>query len=513
MNNPDFPGGLRLSPKQPFIKQTLLAIFVVCLISYFPVFLHLEKWALRNWDEARLGTNACEMSINNNFLVTNYNGKPDMWNTQPPMMIWMQYVCIKIIGLRELAIRFPSALAALLTSLMIFSFCGSYMKNYFAGIAASAVLVTSLGYIEYHAARAGDYDSLLTFFTTGFLLSFYLLTETRMKKYIIFFGISLLCAILTKGVQPLFFLPLLLFYSLIYRKRTKHIYYNKTFYITLFLTFSIAVLYYILRERFNPGYINAVYELEVKSYFELVNSEKKVWFFYFMKLINSSFSYWYLFAIAGVIAGVSYKYARIRRIAVFLSITFFGYLMALSFSTSKKEWYDLPVYPLLAMTIALLLLPLCELIRRNNRFRYKQKILVPVIVLSLVCLAPYQEIIARVYSPDEQQMDFYRISYYLKEKSKYTASGNTYIICSEDFFNHSINFYTCMMEKSGHILMMRKCTNLVPGDRVIAFTPEVIRNIEENYSFQVLEKYFEIRTYKILAPVTTFQNIPKPLPM
>ena len=56
------------------------------LIISFPLFMNLDVLAFRTFDEARNVDNAYEMYRNGNYIVTCYDGKPEMWNTKPPFM-------------------------------------------------------------------------------------------------------------------------------------------------------------------------------------------------------------------------------------------------------------------------------------------------------------------------------------------------------------------------------------------------------------------------------------------
>ena len=90
----------------------IIPYFLLAILLYFPIFGHLDTLVLRQYDESRLAINAFEMFKDGNFLVTHFEGNPDMWNTKPPMMIWLQVFFINLIGLGELALRLPSAFAA-----------------------------------------------------------------------------------------------------------------------------------------------------------------------------------------------------------------------------------------------------------------------------------------------------------------------------------------------------------------------------------------------------------------
>ena len=80
------------------LKNSIKYIIVVALM-YIPLFGYLDTLPLRIWDESRLAVNSYEMLNNGNFIVTGFEGKPDMWNTKPPFLIWIQVLFIKIRGL------------------------------------------------------------------------------------------------------------------------------------------------------------------------------------------------------------------------------------------------------------------------------------------------------------------------------------------------------------------------------------------------------------------------------
>lgn len=69
-------------------------IILLLVISYIPIFFNLEKAPIRMWDEAIYANNALEMAVNHDFLVLHNNGVPNLYNTKPPLVIWLQTLCI-----------------------------------------------------------------------------------------------------------------------------------------------------------------------------------------------------------------------------------------------------------------------------------------------------------------------------------------------------------------------------------------------------------------------------------
>jgi 4-amino-4-deoxy-L-arabinose transferase-like glycosyltransferase len=176
----NIPNGFELSQNifnkvhQFSIRTHFIVVLAFAGIIAIPLFLHLGKLPIRIWDEARLAMNAYEMAENGNLLVTHFEGKPDMWNTKPPLMIWLQAGFIKILGFNEMALRLPAAIAGFFTCMMMVYFSVRYWKNYIPGMIASLVLVTANGYVHIHASRTGDYDAPLARFTTVFLLAIFI---------------------------------------------------------------------------------------------------------------------------------------------------------------------------------------------------------------------------------------------------------------------------------------------------------------------------------------------------
>jgi 4-amino-4-deoxy-L-arabinose transferase-like glycosyltransferase len=166
------------------ITTRYFKFFFLVLLVLFPIFGNLNVQPIRIWDESRLAINAYQMCQDNDWIVTHYwDNHPDMWNTKPPLLIWCQVFFMKLLGIGELAMRLPSAIAAFLTCLVLLILSIRYLKDFMFGFIAVLVLITTYGYINAHAVRTGDYDSLLTFFTTISAIAFFAYTENRRSRY------------------------------------------------------------------------------------------------------------------------------------------------------------------------------------------------------------------------------------------------------------------------------------------------------------------------------------------
>jgi 4-amino-4-deoxy-L-arabinose transferase-like glycosyltransferase len=335
------------------IKVGVVIVFL-CL-CYFPIFLHLDSRTLREWDEARNAINAFEMSRSNSFIVKTYQGSPDLWETKPPLLVWMQVVCFKTLGYTELAVRLPSALATLGLSLFLFYFFYRNFNKPFIGILAAMVLLTSNGYIHDHAARTGDHDALLVCFEIIMLLSFFMYSETNNKKQLWLSALFMVLAIYTKSIAPLLFIPGIMIYLLIFKK-FMHLLKDKTFWLALISGLILVSAYYICRELAAPGYLKAVWENELfPRYFntaEIYKYEISDFWFYKKELKEWQFQDWYHLLIPAVIINLLTCRDILKRLHLLLLINAVVFFIIISKGTTNV-WYDLPLIALFALIIGL----------------------------------------------------------------------------------------------------------------------------------------------------------------
>ncbi len=476
-----------------------LKVGLLSLICAFPIFIHLEKIPIRIWDESRLCINAYEMLKNNNWLITYFEGKPDMWNTKPPLMIWMQVLCSKIFGYSELAMRLPSAIAAFLLVLFLSYFAKRYLKNFWFGLITCIVLVTSYGFINVHGTRTGDYDSLLCLFLVVYSLSYFLYLEQKNKRDLIFFFIALILAVMTKSIQGLLFLPALFIYTLIDKKffifKDLNVYKG----IALFV-FTIGA-YYLLREMYNPGYINAVWENELGGrYMNTVEEHTGEFLFYYNMLLKHHFKEWIWLVPIGFIIGISFRNILFRKLTYFSALISLSYWLIISISKTKLEWYEIPLFPFLAMLIAMGIFGIFYYLLIEPKL--KTIFLFPVmsfLFLFSLSFVPYTKMVDKVYLPKEYPWDdeFYQLSYYLKHALNKLEETRAYNICYDGYHAH-ILFYLNQLNDLGQQIGFKDWVFLEKGDLIIASQSNVKQYIEQYYIYELLSENKTIKKYRII---------------
>lgn len=482
--------------------QALIKYLVLIAILYYPIFGRLESIPIRQYDEARLAHNAYEMSKDGNYLVTHFDGKPDMWNTKPPLMIWLQVISIKIFGFSELPIRLPSAIAALLTCLFLVFVSVRYLKDFWLGFIASVILVTSIGYMNVHATRTGDYDSLLTLFTTIYSICFFIYIEHGLKRYLYYTLIAITLAVLTKGVAGLLLIPALIIYAAI-RQRLFHFLKLKELYIGIFMFLFFVLGYYLLREYYNPGYLRAVWDNELMGRYFITNEghHESFWFYYQM-LTKYHFIYWIWILPVSVFVGIFQKDKFYKDLTLYLLLVVVTYFLIISISKTKLEWYNVPLYPFLAIIIAIGFKTILDAI---NSSTYSIKVLkvdiLPFVFLFVICINPYVDAMNRTASskvfPWEEE--FYRVNYYLKDAIKGKHDLNGYTLLNDNYGAHNTFYINILRDKGVDINYCDDWKNLTVNSRVIAHQQIVKDYINQNYSVEVIDSYYNIFFYKIVG--------------
>lgn len=469
------------------LNSVIFGILVFALV-FFPVFTHLDALPIRVWDEARNAINAYEMSENGQWFVTHFEGYPDLWNTKPPLLIWFQVFWIKLIGFNELAVRLPSAIAAFLTLALVYRFLKGQFKNDIFALVPVFVLLTTTGFLGEHSGRHGDYDALLTLFTTAGAISFYRIIQTNGTKYFYVFFAMLTLGALTKGIASLLFLPGYFLLSLIFRRfitilKNKHLYFGMLLFIT------IIASYYYIRDIQNPGYLKAVYENELGGRFLEVTENHKASFWYYYSNFFSRFEFWVYLLPCGFLVGYFSKNTTIKNMTVYISVLALSFFLVISLAQTKLEWYDVPIYPFLAILSGVFINFIYDFLRKIelDRLALSKNVLHP-IFLFFIFIGPYENIIKQNYLPHDPSYEFYEFSHFLKKNAPKLYEKDENVIFFDEYHAH-ILFYLMKHESDGFQVTRKKIEELQVGDFVFTGTQYWgLPNIDQVFEYEILEE-------------------------
>jgi 4-amino-4-deoxy-L-arabinose transferase-like glycosyltransferase len=175
-----------------FLDRERILLLVLGLVLFLPGLGRHDLW---NPDEPRCAEVAREMLETSNFLVPQLNGEP--YTHEPPLHFWaIGSISALLGGIDETAVRLPSALAAIATSVLVYAIA---LRLFSRRVAWLAALIFMSSYKVLWQGRTGQVGMVLTLWTT---LAFYSwirgTLEDRPGFYLAFFAVLGL-ATLTRG--------------------------------------------------------------------------------------------------------------------------------------------------------------------------------------------------------------------------------------------------------------------------------------------------------------------------
>ncbi|MCD6062483.1 MAG: hypothetical protein K0R82_394 [Flavipsychrobacter sp.] len=474
-------------------RNTLLGAIIVLLIAVYPVFAHLGYLPIQLWDESRLAMNAFEMHRSGEWLVTTFDGEPDLWNTKPPLMIWLQVLCIKLNGLNELSIRIPSAIATLATFLFLYWFAAVKLRNPLLGAVICLVLITCPGYIGLHRTRTGDYDALLTFFTTAHCIFLYLYAEEKKTSYFYFCLLMLIGGAMTKGVAAMIFLPAMVVY-LAFTRQLAYILKRRELYIGIAVFALCITAYYLLREWRLQGYLNAVLYNDVTGRFgDPSATDGNDYLYYARNILTGSFSWWALLLPVALVYFLLTRNTSVKRLGLYMLSLGLFYFIVVSISRTKNTWYDMPVYPLASLAVALFITTAFSRLAARSKYPLPVKV---ILVIALFAV-PYFKIIDHVKNGQSGETENDSIAFFMKDILHDQTRPRDFAVVW-DGYHANLYWYIKILRHQGRDVKTAVYSTLTPGMNIAAFQKSTQDYIQSHYNYRITGQYRTVRLYKIM---------------
>lgn len=477
------------------------------IIFYFVFLYQLSSMNLIDFDESRVAKSSYEMSQSGDLIVVKYGGNPDLWSTKPALFHWVQATFIKIMGLSEMSVRLPSAICGIVLCVLIFRFCKRRLHNPLLGILAMLVFVTAPATVYFdHSFRTGDYDALMTLFTFVSAINLFLYIQENNNRNLYYFFVFLGLAILTKGVAALFFAPGYFLYILI-RKKLLVVLKNKHFYFGAGGMLLIAGSYFLLRELNNPGYLKALNDMEIMGRYTNTGSfsiyEEADFWVNFFQLINVRFPVFYLLIPCGFFIGIFSKREVIKQFSLFSVTICLCLYFVISYSSSTNFWYDLPMYPFVAIMVALVLVVIHDLISDiiKEKTDFNPRAVFISLCFILFCI-PFAKTMQEVHAPFPTKGMYWSNFNVLQNYFEFGKVKNGYMLAIEKDKNPSqsqLFYIDKLYEDRGIKIPHRFDYDFKPGEMLITLTPGIQDYIATYYNCVMVESYYEIKVFRIIS--------------
>lgn len=470
--------------------------FVFAILILYPLVEFIDALPLILWDESRQAANAIEMYTNDHWIVTYYDGEPDMWNTKPPLLIWLQVLSMHILGCTVMALRMPSVIAAFFTTLALFFFVKKEVGNIWIAFFSGIALISMKGFNGLHVARTADYDSLLILFIMLSLFQFYYYLDTYNKKHLILVFLFLSFGTLTKGVAALFFLPGMFLYALTQQKVIR-ILKDPFFYVGALMYLIIVASFYLSREYQNPGYINDVYINELGGRFLVIKEGHNGNFLSYLYLLSSIQTYfWFnLFLALLILCPLFIDQFKFKKIFIYFLILTLCFIVLLTTSKTKLSWYPAPAIPMIAcMSILLLFNLFIYLIQKFQVVLPYEKQCI-LITISIICFFGYLNI-AMLNNHPQYKHDWKDLSYFL-DKPTYPIQKLNLKIINHTPFNQLYHFYIKRLQLTNPAIDFGNYKELKSGDDVLVADTTINTYIKLMYATEELYHKDNVYIYAI----------------
>lgn len=189
-------------------------LWATAIIAMIVFFWGLGSVDLLSLNEGRRALAIQEMVASGNWLLPHLNG--ELYLTKPPLLYWLSSSLALIWGVNEWTLRLPSALAAIAVLIMVYRYT-LRQSGRWAALFAVQLLIANLGFVM--LGRRAEIEMLLTALCVGSLLSALQYIQNQSSKNWIYFSYFLLAlALMTKGPLVLLLVTLPLLIATIYSK-------------------------------------------------------------------------------------------------------------------------------------------------------------------------------------------------------------------------------------------------------------------------------------------------------
>lgn len=477
-----------MKPKNYTAPITFLCLGALLFFSFFynlgyrPVFL---------WDESRRAVDALQLYFEDRWIISYYDNNPETPSTKSPLLLWLQVGSFHLFGLNEWAIRFPAALAASGTGLLCWAFGRNYFKSWWIGMLSGAVFAASYAWVFNHAGRSGDYDALLTLFSTSACLCFFLYCTSGHRKWLQAFWVLFTLAVFTKGVVPFFFVPGLALFAL-YTGMVVALFKNRWLYLGALFFLLFMGSYYAVRLYLTPEFLHNMNLNELGGRFlSALEDNNRPFYHYLANMAKWRYEYWLGFLLIALSLGLSSRQQHIRQYTVFGLFTTASFLLIISLSKTKLFWYDLPVYPFFSIQIGVLLFTAwqnLQLLLLQRQPKWAQSA-IAFGLLAICFTTPLKRIY--IHNKGSRESWPWDVDHEIRQQGKFLQQAirtnknlDGYVFYYKGHNTH-LNFYIKILQaRNMQVKLARDTSELLQGRYLVINQPELLETLAGKYALE-----------------------------
>lgn len=318
-------------------------LIILIILSAILFFFKLGNFSLYDAAETTYGEFIKQIHLTGDWITMHYNG--EIIFDKPPLYFWLASLATLLFGFGEFAIRFPAAIAGVLTVAATF-LLGKAFYNQRTGFLSAIIVMTTFQFLV--QSRIAEIDILLTLLITlAFLFFWHAYNSGKVYFYWLFYTVMAV-GLLAKGIIGIAIPAFAIFLFLLFKKELGKIW-EMHIPAGVLITLLIGAPWYIAE-----GYLHGKEFLDfvigflfVSRFGGVVAGHPGPWFYYFLALLLG-FAPWSHF--------LPYAFVRTFRkwqeSPALLSLCFIiPVFIVFSIAKTKLPNYVFPLFPFLAIMV------------------------------------------------------------------------------------------------------------------------------------------------------------------
>jgi hypothetical protein len=218
-------------------------------------------------------------------------------------------------------------------------------------------------------------------------------------------------------------------------------------------------------------------------------------------LIDHHFTPWWILVPCGIAIGLAHRDRNLRHWTLLLVCMGVSYFLVISGAATKLEWYEAPLFPVLA---ALAAIPLHFVFQWLGQASWPRALVHPGALqgaaLFLLFIRPYSSMVDKMYLPVEYSWntEFYRGAHYLQTASKGGPLDVDVIL--HEGYDAYLRFYAMLLQEQGSNVAFVRKDELKLGMRVLVDQAEVGQYLVSTKQVRVIRQEGALGIYEILTP-------------
>ena len=340
-----------------FLKPDAL-VFIFFLI-FLPLFIgNLGDYGLADYDEAWYAEIARNIIATKQPYLLSFNGAP--YIDHPYLGFLLMAFSMGILGMSEFAARLPSAILGFSTLFIVY-LIGKNLFNRGVGLSAAMILLSCVWFL--FRARTGNLDAVFLFF---FVTSFYLAIRVeKLKKtdvistvFLLLFGASLGAVLTVKSlIGFLAFIPMVLYFLISGRRfKTREI-------VLIAISAGLVVVPWLIvaYRTYGLNFLRVMIGIGTRQNYRVMPNFLELGASQTMNYLHWGIRKWYYPGLISLAASLALMFKNRKLVPIVVTTLLF--LIAFLTNSKTEIWHLIPLYPFLALIIAVFLWKISQLFR------------------------------------------------------------------------------------------------------------------------------------------------------